>query len=276
MSYCNWDDINSLLPSYDQIGAYSDDSENFGMVLASKNDGQLVVVFRGTIESAVSNLVEDAYIYPRTQAWKGFRKVPQDVYVHPGFWEAWGVLKPGIMMGIKMGMIQYNATKITFTGHSLGGALATIAAMDYWVETGTVSKVITYGCPRVGNYYFAHFYESVFQTNSFRFVNHYDFIPHLPFEDMGYYHTSVEYWFQNGTSNFVSCSYLGEDPTCSDKLSYWQWTLDDHTTYPGLFALTNALKTCNGTLMDQAIRPLEAHRRPDRLKQYELGAERPL
>jgi len=267
-----------LLPNYDQIGAYSDSEEslNFGLVLASKNDRSLVVVFRGTIETAVSNLVEDAYILPREQAWKGFREVPNNVYVHPGFWSAWKALKPGIMSGIKEGLVKYNATSVTFTGHSLGGALATVAALDYWVETGHTGRVITFGCPRVGNYYFARFFENIFQTNSYRFVNHYDFIPHLPLEDMGYYHTSVEHWFQNGTSYFVSCNYLGEDPTCSDKLSYWQWTLDDHTAYPGLFALTNALKTCNGTSMDTAIRPLESYRRPDRLKKYKLGEQRPL
>jgi len=278
VSYCTWAEINQLLPDYDTIGAYSDSdaSQNFGMILVSRDDRSLNVVFRGTVESAASNLVEDGDILPRQQAWVGFSKVPSNVYVHPGFWAAWKVLKPGIMDGIKQGLKQYNATSITFTGHSLGGALATIAAMDYWVETGYTGRVITFGCPRVGNYYFARYFEKIFKSSSFRFVNHYDFIPHLPLEDMGYYHTSVEHWFQNGTSKYVICDYLGEDPSCSDKLSYWQWTLDDHSAYPGLFALTNELKNCNGTSMDKAIRSLENYRRPDRLKKYKLGEARPL
>jgi len=113
---------------------------------------------------------------------------------------------------------------------------------------------------------------------SYRFVNHDDFIPHLPFEDMGYYHTSIEYWFQNGTELFRVCNFLGEDPSCSDTLPFWDWSLADHSQYPILYSLTDTLSTCNGTAMNsmKTLAPLEKHRSPDRLKKYALGEPRPL
>jgi len=280
VTYCEWSEIDYLLPNYDTIGSYSDNDEslNFGIVLISRQSNSIIVALRGTIEQAVSNLIEDIYILPRVAAWQGHPGVPSEVYIHPGFWKTWNLLKPGIIQGIAAAKAKYNTTEVTFTGHSLGGAIATVAAMDYWATTGHVAKVITFGCPRVGNYYFAHFYEKIFGKNSMRFVNHNDFIPHLPLEDMGYYHTSAEHWFQNGTQSFRSCTILGEDPTCSDQLSYWQWNLKDHTLYPALFSLTDDLKSCNGTVMGKiaSLAKLEGYRRPDRLRKYHKDEPRPL
>jgi len=280
VAYCDWNEIDYLLPNYDTITAYSDNDNalNFGLVLIERRTNHIIVALRGTIEEAVPNLVEDAYVLPRVQAWSAAQHVPSDVYVHPGFWYSWNLLKPEIIKGIEAAKTKYNATQITFTGHSLGGAIATIAAMDYYVSTRTVSRVITFGCPRVGNYYFAHYFEKVFGTNSLRFVNHFDFIPHLPLEDMGYYHTSVEHWFQNGTQSFRTCNFLGEDPACSDQLPFFQWNLNDHSLYPSLFSLTTDLKTCNGTAMGvhQALGKLEGYRRPDRLRKYLKDERRPL
>jgi len=279
VAYCDWDQINYLLPNYDTVGAYTsnDKTQNFGIVIVSHSNNQIIVALRGTVETSTTNLIEDADILPRVQAWKKYPQVNSKVFVHPGFWSSWNLLKTGIFQGIDQARAQYNATKVTFTGHSLGGAMATIAAMDYWATTGNPSRVITFGSPRVGNYYFAHFFEQVFGLNSYRFVNHDDFIPHLPFEDMGYYHTSVEYWFQNGTQSYKMCNYLGEDPTCSDQEYFWQWTLQDHQLYPNLFGLTSTLKQCNGTTMNSvALGKVEHYRKPDRLKKYHKGEERPL
>ena len=52
------------------------------------------------------------------------------------------------------------------TGHSLGGALATLAAYDFATAAQACGKTLnlacyTFGCPRVGNHAFAHDFEEV-------------------------------------------------------------------------------------------------------------------
>ena len=59
-----------------------------------------------------------------------------------------------------------------FCGHSLGGALATLAAARYPAAEG----LYTYGSPRVGNKAFA----GSFDVPAWRFVNNNDFVVHLP------------------------------------------------------------------------------------------------
>ena len=56
------------------------------------------------------------------------------------------------------------AAQIYCTGHSLGGALALLAAYDIsrameWVSKPTKVICYTFGAPRVGNHAFAHTYD---------------------------------------------------------------------------------------------------------------------
>lgn len=59
-----------------------------------------------------------------------------------------------------------------FTGHSLGAALATLAADRY----GNVQGVYTFGSPRVGDSAF----QTAYQITTYRFVNHNDVVTHVP------------------------------------------------------------------------------------------------
>ncbi|MDF1813695.1 MAG: CHAT domain-containing protein [Verrucomicrobiales bacterium] len=78
--------------------------------------------------------------------------------------------------------------KLYFTGHSLGGALATIAAAEL-SEEFTTHEIFTYGQPGVGTASFAGFYNNTFPSKSFRFVNKGDIIPKVP---PGFSHTEKE------------------------------------------------------------------------------------
>lgn len=71
--------------------------------------------------------------------------------------------------------------RVFIAGHSLGGALATLAAPD--VETHAnleVSAVYTFGCPRVGNDDFVQDFNRSFGKRSFRVVNTSDMVPSVP------------------------------------------------------------------------------------------------
>jgi hypothetical protein len=70
-----------------------------------------------------------------------------------------------------------HALPICVTGHSLGGAMATLASVRLTREGYTVRSVYTYGSPRVGDRVFRDAYDLL----NYRFVNDNDLVPHLPF-----------------------------------------------------------------------------------------------
>jgi hypothetical protein len=70
-----------------------------------------------------------------------------------------------------------HALPIWVTGHSLGGAMATLASVRLRREGYNVRAVYTYGSPRVGDRVFRDSYD----LPNYRFVNDNDLVPHLPF-----------------------------------------------------------------------------------------------
>ena len=90
--------------------------------------------------------------------------------VHSGFKAAlddvWDELRPEIER------LQARGMRIWITGHSLGGALATLAAD----RLGSVQGVYTFGSPRVGDAQF----RAGFTSNAYRVVNGADFITSVP------------------------------------------------------------------------------------------------
>jgi pimeloyl-ACP methyl ester carboxylesterase len=69
---------------------------------------------------------------------------------------------------------------VTACGHSLGGALATLLALDVAANTVFTSPAVyTYGSPRIGDSLFAATYDQVVK-NSWRVANRVDIVPALP------------------------------------------------------------------------------------------------
>lgn len=69
---------------------------------------------------------------------------------------------------------------LTICGHSLGGALATLLALDVAANTTfTDPAVYTYGSPRTGDTLFAATFDQVVK-NSWRVANRLDIVPALP------------------------------------------------------------------------------------------------
>jgi Lipase (class 3) len=69
--------------------------------------------------------------------------------------------------------------KLLLTGHSLGGALATIAAAE-WRNSYPIASVYTYGQPCVGGSAFQALMNDEFAGRFFRFVNADDIVPRVP------------------------------------------------------------------------------------------------
>lgn len=97
-------------------------------------------------------------------------------YVHSGFMNQYNSVRLQILKTIN----QDREKPILCCGHSLGGALSTICALDLSLLTQRENvSCVTFGSPRVGDKYF----RNVFATHvkkSFRICNSFDMIPHLP------------------------------------------------------------------------------------------------
>lgn len=138
----------------------------------ANNDRFAIVVFRGSeitrkreksdLNEMVADLKTDMDF--RLTDWE------QGGKVHRGFKEALEEVWPDLLPHISK--IQEKGCKIWVTGHSLGGALATLFAGRY----GNVRGVYTFGSPRVGNEVF----KEHLGVEIYRFVNNHDIVPRLP------------------------------------------------------------------------------------------------
>lgn len=86
--------------------------------------------------------------------------------------------------------ITSNTLPLWFTGHSLGGAMATICAGRCKLSTipSTPEELYTYGSPRVGNRRYVNFTK----ITSYRWVNNNDIVAQVPPSWLGYRHTGTE------------------------------------------------------------------------------------
>jgi len=79
-------------------------------------------------------------------------------------------------------------------GHSMGGALAHLAALDLRAAFDPEDlRVFTFGSPRVGNSVFSEFFDQRV-AQSWRFTHNRDAVPSLPPTIMGFRHTAREVW----------------------------------------------------------------------------------
>jgi hypothetical protein len=134
----------------------------------------VVVAFRGTQPDDWRDVLSDANIV--LAPW-------QDGMVHLGFRRAFEVIRPGldpILQRLTPGRT------VWFCGHSLGAALATLAADHY----GAAGGVCTVGSPRVGDAAFVRAFNARLSGRSARYINSRDVVTHLP-APIGYQHVDA-------------------------------------------------------------------------------------
>jgi pimeloyl-ACP methyl ester carboxylesterase len=88
---------------------------------------------------------------------------------------------PSVVAGLATLPFKQPVGPVTVCGHSLGGALATLLALD--LEANSIFKnptVYTYGSPRTGDPLFVSTYDQAV-PNTFRIANRIDLVPKLPF-----------------------------------------------------------------------------------------------
>ena len=138
-----------------------------------RQGGDIVVAFGGTANAA------DAQTDLRVRQ-KPVSYLPRDCKVHEGFDAQYASVRRRLGEEVQRLNPAADAERLVCCGHSLGGALATVCALDFAAREGGLRTVcVTFGSPRVGNSSFAyHFNREV--DESYRFVNRRDLIPHTP------------------------------------------------------------------------------------------------
>ncbi len=143
--------------------------ERFGFILAS--DDRLILAFRGT--SSTTDWISDAIA-----SQEKYKCVKDAGSTHRGISDIYYSARPAIVPALKK--LSSSGTRLFITGHSLGGALATLSALDMKQNAGHPHPVVyTFGAPRVGNPEFAHAYREQVKT-SYRVYNTLDAVPLLP------------------------------------------------------------------------------------------------
>ncbi len=104
--------------------------------------------------------------------WVADLSADQDLYlwnnkseVHRGFYSAYQLLQEDLRQSLAPIIDQHPFSTILVTGHSLGGALALLAALDIKLFFGINSKMMklyTFGQPRVGDKSFSEFVSKQF------------------------------------------------------------------------------------------------------------------
>jgi triacylglycerol lipase len=126
----------------------------------------ILVTFRGTEGDQWSDIFDDVQF--RQEPWNGTSRM-----VHRGFKAAHDRLWPALAPLLEhLG----GTRRVWFSGHSLGGALATLAADRYTATAG----VCTVGSPRVGDVAFAAAFNARFGARALRYVNDSDIVTHVP------------------------------------------------------------------------------------------------
>ncbi len=162
--------------------------ESFRWIEATDTDSQafvagkgqhLVVCFRGT--SSGTDAITDLSFF-KTDAFGGRGKV------HRGFNGAlesvWSKVQTAVdALG--------KNKKLFICGHSLGAALAQLAAHRFALKGYSVAHVYVYGSPRIGNRDFKEAYNELLGEKTFLHINNSDIVTQVPMELLGFHHVGI-------------------------------------------------------------------------------------
>lgn len=183
-----------------------------------------VVVFRGTDSSSWYNWAENMRAW-RTDTTYPVPGAPSALRIHSGFLILWNSSSMASTIKQSFGeLLQKHPDGPTLVlGHSMGGALAQLAALDLKIMHDLRDvKSFTFGAPRLGNSVFSDFFNE-HVTEAWRFTHGRDIVPSVPPQLFGFHHVSREVWLVDVEDagdvqqRVVVCDDTGEDPTCHNS-----------------------------------------------------------
>lgn len=182
-----------------------------------ENQKNIYVAYRGSssLRDWINNVDTKVEKYPNCT----------NCEVHVGFYQAESAVIDTVKHYVNKLLTQYPDYSVVVTGHSLGGALATLTSMELTRNTTRPVRLINFGSPRVGNKEFAVFASKLIKER-YRVTHYRDMVPHLPWTER-FTHISGE-WYEDETGTLYECDGY-EDRNCA-----YQWyylTVEDHLQY---------------------------------------------
>jgi hypothetical protein len=146
-------------------------SDSCGYIALDHGKRRIIVAFRGTYSIAntvvdLSTIPQEYVPYPGDDGdgdGKGDRCT--NCTVHMGFHTAWVHTQNRILDDLLKAVVLHPDYQLHLVGHSLGGAVAALAALDFQGR-GFDPVVTTFGEPRVGNKGLVHFLDKRFNLTS--------------------------------------------------------------------------------------------------------------
>jgi hypothetical protein len=127
--------------------------------IVAQGNGAAFVAFAGTDPLVIADWVADFNVRP-----------------HMGTTEGFALALAAAMPAIRA-LIAPLGLPVFVTGHSLGGALAVLAALELAKAGVSVEAVYTFGMPRPGNAHFKSDYDARLGATTYRLVNGDDIVP---------------------------------------------------------------------------------------------------
>src|ERR1700733_8407377 len=165
--------LTAMTTPHPAVAAMIKNTDIFGLMGHNPTSRTAFVSFRGTadVEEGVADL--DA-------APDDYRPIAGFGQVHAGFQDVYELVRKGIAANLATAAA--GCDQILITGHSLGAALAVLAAPDIFrnMPPNTIQpRLITFAGPRVGLSEFAEKFNAAIES-CYRVVNFLDIVPLLP------------------------------------------------------------------------------------------------
>ena len=208
--------------------------------------------FRGTV-GATQLTVEILKTYGKKY---DLHNIPGNPLVQAFFYDTYkNVFRKDLLENIRKARATLPAdTTFLFTGHSLGGAMSVLSALDAKLSgllAGRNHIVYNYGCPRVGNADFAKYYDAQL-PETYRVIHYKDIVPRIPpcivnpitkrcvQSGIGNifwfpWHVGKEVYYKDEKMtmrNYALCT--NEDPKCAAQYDMAHSSMGDHTVYYGI------------------------------------------
>ena len=189
----------------------ADAKTNARALVTLNDDGDIVVAFKGS--STPRDFLQDAKFTMRRPDWS-LDAFP--ALIHAGFLEDFTAIAEAVIEQIQDCLAKHPHAQLYVTGHSLGGALAILGALEFHRQKLTVAGVYTFGQPRVGNSLFRVIHDLALRAVTYRIVNQNDLVPRTPGWLLGYRHCGQEIFLPAGQHG-AGPGYW-EDPSLVRKL----------------------------------------------------------